>query len=85
MLIKLNEFNVKNLVLENSFKLRKSEAYKNIILSHDMSIEDITECRNLLVEKKKEITAKDDVNNWVVRVRGQPGEFHVVSYRRQNL
>ena len=85
LLIKLSGLIAKNLILENSFKLRRSELHKNVILSHDMSKEDREDCRKLLADKKREMSTKDNVDKWVFRLRGHPGEFHVVPHRRQNL
>ena len=85
VLIKFDNQSTKNLVLENSFSLRKSESYKMIILKQDLSIEDREQCRKLLDDKKKEIGLKDDINKWVFRIRGRPGSFHVLSYMKKNL
>ena len=85
VLVKFNNLCFKNLVFENSFKLRKSETFSRVILNNDLSKEDRELCSKLLREKKEEISKKDDVSKWVFRVRGQTGDYHVVSYRRQNL
>lgn len=85
VLLKFSNLCHKNLVFENSFKLRKSETFSRVILNNDLSKEDRELCSKLLKEKKEEISKKEDVSKWVFRVRGQPGDFHVVSYRRRNL
>lgn len=85
LLIKFNSFIDKNLIMENCSKLRRNEAYKSIMINHDLSKEDREEIRKLISEKKKEIALKEDINKWGLRVKGQPGEFYIVSYRRQNL
>ena len=56
-----------------------------VILNQDLSIEDRVECRKLLDDKKKEIVLKDDTNKWVFGIKGKPGNFYVLTYKKQNL
>ena len=37
----------------------------------------------MLEEKKREIEGKEDSKDWVFRVRGKPGSFYVVAFRKQ--
>ena len=85
VLVKFENQLVKNLVMENAPKLRRTEATKNIILGNDLSKEDRQECRRLLQEKKEEIRSKDDVSKWIFRIKGKVGDFHVIAFKKQNL
>ena len=85
ILVKFENQVQRNLVLQNCYKLKKSELFKRVILCQDLSKEDREECKRLLTNKKREIDSKDDASKWIFRVRGQPGNFHVVTYRRQSL
>ena len=77
ILIKLESFNLKNLILENAFKLKKSEAFSKVVLNHDMSKEDREECKKMLAAKQKEVDHKG-----AVRIRGWPGSFRAVANKR---
>ena len=82
LIVKFYSYTTKNMILENCFKLKKLQKFKSLVISHDLSNEDREHCR-LLIKKVKD--SKDDASKWVFRIRGQPGNFHVVTYRRQNL
>ena len=69
LLIKFESLETKNMVLDNSSRLKDSESFDKVILSLDLSKKD----KKLLAGSKK----------WVVRIRGQPGAFHANSYRRR--
>ena len=85
VLIKFENFSAKNIIMENAPRLRKKETTKNVILNNDLSDEDRRVCRELLAKKKEEIGGKEDINRWIFRIRGQPGEFRVLAYKKQNL
>ena len=85
VLIKFENHSIKNLVMENAPRLRRSESTRNVILSNDLSREDRQECRRLLQERKDEIGKKDDISKWIFRIKGKVGEFHVVAFKKQNL
>lgn len=85
VLIKFNSLGLKNLVFENTFRLKKSESFSKVILNNDLSKEDREKCSKLLQEKKDEIGKKEDTSKWVFRIRGQPGDFHAVAFRRRNF
>ena len=81
-IVKFYSYTTKNMILESCFKLKKLQKFKSLVISHDLTSEDREQCR-LLIKKVKD--SKDDASKWVFRIRGQPGNFHVVTYRRQNL
>lgn len=74
ILVKLESAILKNLILENAFKLKKSEAFNKVVLNHDMSKEDREECKKLMTEKQKKLDHKG-----TVRIRGWPGSFRAVA------
>lgn len=82
VLVKLENYTAKNLIMENSFKLKKSVTFKNVMLNHDMSKEEREECRKLISEKKHEISLKEDADCWGIRIKGQPGKFFAVTYKK---
>ncbi|ESO04292.1 hypothetical protein HELRODRAFT_172649 [Helobdella robusta] len=41
--------------------------------------------RKIFEEKKKEIGEKDDVSKWSFRLKGVPGDFYVIAFKKQNL
>lgn len=83
VLIKFDNLLTKSMVLDNSNKLKDSEVFNKVILSHDLSKEDREIYKKLFEDKLKEINLKGGSKKWVVRIRGEPGAFHTVAYRRR--
>lgn len=84
LLIKFDNLSTKNFILDNCYKLKESEQFRKVILNQDLSKEDREECKKLFDEKVKEINKKGGSSKWVVRIKGQPGAFHAVAYRRRS-
>ncbi|ESO07574.1 hypothetical protein HELRODRAFT_170120 [Helobdella robusta] len=61
VLIQFANINTKNLLLANCYKLKKSAIFNKVIVNHDLSKEERSNNRKLLEEKKKEISAKEDI------------------------
>ncbi|ESN98140.1 hypothetical protein HELRODRAFT_177383 [Helobdella robusta] len=72
ILIKLLNLTTKNLILENCFKLRRSKSFNGVYINHDLIKLDRDICKQLLDDKKKKIAVKDDINNWIFRIKRQP-------------
>ncbi|ESN91336.1 hypothetical protein HELRODRAFT_165358 [Helobdella robusta] len=72
ILIKLLNLTTKNLILENCFKLRRSKSFNGVYINHDLIKLDRDICKQLLDDKKKKIAEKDDINNWIFKIKGQP-------------
>ena len=83
LLIKFESLETKNMVLDNSRRLKDSESFNKVTLSLDMSKEDKEDCKKLLADKLKEVNEKGGSKKWVVRIRGQPGAFHDIACRRR--
>lgn len=83
VLVKFVNQSARDMVLDSSNKLKESEQFSKVILSLDLSKEDREECKKLFTEKVKEVNQKGGSNKWVVRIKGQPGAFHAVAYRRR--
>ena len=83
LLIKSESLETKNMVLDNSSRLKDSESFNKIILSLDLSKEDREDYKKLLADKLKEVNEKGESKKWVVRIRGQPGAFCAIAYRRR--
>ncbi|ESN99901.1 hypothetical protein HELRODRAFT_184371, partial [Helobdella robusta] len=84
VLVQFSNYTVKNLIL-NCAKLKKSLNFNKVIINHDLSREDRISNRKILEEKKKEIGEKDDVSKWSFRLKGVPGDFYVIAFKKQNL
>ena len=84
LLIKFESLETKNMVLDNSSRLKDSESFNKVILSLDLSKEDREDCKKLLADKLKEVNKKGGSKKWVLRIRGQRGRaFHAIVYRRR--
>ena len=83
LLIKFESLETKNMVLDNSNRLKDSESFNKVILSLDLSKEDREDRKKLLADKLKEVNEKGGSKKWIVRIRGQPGAFHAIAYRRR--
>ncbi|ESO11760.1 hypothetical protein HELRODRAFT_166789 [Helobdella robusta] len=70
--IQFANINTKNLLLANCYKLKKSAIFNNVIVNHDLSKEERSNNRKLLEEKRKEISAKEDITKWSFRLKGKP-------------
>ena len=73
LLIKFESLETKNMVLDNSRRLKDSDSFSKVMLSLDLSKEDREDCKQLLADKLKEIYEKGGSKKWVVRIRGRPG------------
>ena len=68
------------------YKLRNNEEFKNINVSHDMSVEERMKTK-LLLEEAKQKTMDLNTNdssgskNWIFRVRGPPWDQRIVKVR----
>ena len=83
LLIKFESLETKNMVLDNSSRLKDSESFNKVILSLNLSKEDREDRKKLLADKLKEVNKKGGSKKSVVRIRGQPGAFHDIAYRRR--
>ena len=81
MLVQFNSRLAKNLIMENLFKLKHLDSeFKNVIIAHDMTVNERQECRTLVDDAKK--TEEDTSGNYIYRVRGPPGAMSIVRLRR---
>ena len=82
-MIKFGSLETKNMVLDNSSRLKDRESFNKVILSLDLSKEDREDCTKLFADKLKEVNEKGGSKKLVVRIRGQKGAFHDIAYRRR--
>ena len=73
LLIKFESLETKNMVLDNSRKLKDSESFNKVILSLDLSKEDMEDCKKLLADKLNEVNENGRSKKWVVRIRTTSG------------
>ena len=85
LLIKFESLETKNVVLDNSRRLKDSESFSKVILSPDLSKEDREDCKKLLADKLKEVNQKVGSKKWFVRIRGQSGAFHWVQKKSSKM
>ena len=83
LLIKFGSLETKNMVLDNSSRLKDRESFNKVILSLDLSKEDREDCTKLFADKLKEVNEKGGSKKLVVRIRGQKGAFHDIAHRRR--
>ena len=70
LLIKFESLETKNMVLDNSSRLKDSESFNKIIISLDLSKEDMEDCKKLIADKLKEVNEKGGSKKWIVGIRG---------------
>ncbi|ESN90927.1 hypothetical protein HELRODRAFT_182519 [Helobdella robusta] len=71
VLVQFSNYTVKNLILNNCTKLKKSLNFNKVIINHDLSREDKISNSKILEERKKEIGEKDDVSRWQTEGRAR--------------
>jgi len=81
ILIQLGSHNVKNLVMENLYKLKSlPERFKSVVIAHDMTKRERDECKTLVESAK--LKNANEAGEWVYRVRGPPGRMKIVQFRK---
>lgn len=66
----------KNYLMNNLYYIRKT-SYKDVVISHDMTLKERDQCKQLVEEaKKKEL--EEQSWEWIFRVRGLPGQMKVM-------
>ena len=81
LMIQFREKTQKNRVMESLHKLRNAESkFKNISVTHDLTINERAECKSLLAEAKQKQTQESGEYLW--RVRGLPGQLKLVKLRK---
>jgi hypothetical protein len=81
LLIEFTNSHVKNVVMENVTKLSyATEEFKGVTISHDMTIKEREQCRELVEEAKKK--ESEETGNFIYRVRGLPGQMKIVRIRK---
>lgn len=83
LMVKFKEKTIKNLVMESVSKLRNAELYfKNVSISHDLTLTDRNECKKLLAEAKEK--EEQETGEFVWRVRGQPGSLKLLKLKKRS-
>jgi hypothetical protein len=70
----------KNYLMESLYRLKKS-SFKDLVISHDMTLLERDQCKKMVQEAKNKETA-DLSGEWIYRVRGLPGLMKVVKWRK---
>lgn len=82
LLIQFSEILHKNVLMENTYKLKDAEPLlKSMIVTHDLTKIERDECKKLVEEAKMRENA-DSSGEWLYRVRGPPGKMRIVKLRR---
>ena len=68
LLIQLSSGMLKNNIMETTFKLRKAEEFKHVIITHDMTKAEREQCKNLVAEAK-DCEAQEASGEYIYRVR----------------
>ena len=82
LFIQLSSGMLKNNIMETTFKLRKVEKFKHIIVAHDMTKMEREECKRLVGEAK-EREAQETTGEYIYRVRGPPGGMKIVKLKKR--
>jgi hypothetical protein len=70
----------KNYLMNHLAGLKRS-AFKDISISHDMTIAEREQCKEMVMEAKRK-ESSDTSGEWIYRVRGLPGHMKVVRWRK---
>lgn len=71
----------KNYLMNNLYNIRKT-SFKDLVITHDMTIKERDQCKKLVEEAKlKEQT--ETSGEWKFRVRGPPGQMRVVKLKNK--
>jgi hypothetical protein len=77
ILIQLRERGIKNRVMESLYKLKHAEdKFKNVSITHDLTLQERSECKALVIEAKSK--QDEEKGEWLWRVRGAPGLMKIV-------
>ena len=82
LLIQLSSSMLKNHVMETSFRLSKSEKFRHVVISHDMTEQEREQCKRLVVEAKDR-ESREGSGEFIYRVRGQPGAMKIVKLKKR--
>lgn len=81
LLVQCREKTFKNRIMECLHKLRNAELkFKNISVTHDLTLNERTECKALVEEAKKK--QADETGEYLWRVRGLPGQLKVIKLKK---
>ena len=83
LMIQLHSAMTKNYIMQNTWKLKEAPSnLKGLIVCHDLTIKEREECKKLVEEAKTRET-DDLTGEWIYRVRGTPGKWRIVKWRRR--
>ena len=83
LLVEFREGTLKNQVIENLSNLRYAEEkHKRISVTHDMTIGEREQCKEL-VKQCKTKQLQDQSGEWIFKVRGPPGDMRIVKLKRK--
>ena len=84
ILIQLRERGIKNRVMESLYKLKHAEdKFKNVSITHDLTIQERSECKALVIEAKSK--QHEEKGEWLWRVRGAPGLMKIVRIPKRSI
>ena len=83
LMVQCKEKSDKNKIMESLYKLRSAEPiFKNISITHDLSISERKECKTLVAEAKKKQLEESGEYLW--RVRGPPGQIKLIKLKKRH-
>ena len=81
LMVKFKERTLKNRIMENMFRLKDSEQkFKNISVTHDLTLNERGELKTLLEEAKKK--QSEETGEYLWRVRGLPGQLKLIRLKK---
>lgn len=82
LLVCLSSGMLKNHIMETTFKLRKTEKFKDVVISHDMTKLEREQCKKTC-SRCKTAGSPRTFGEFIFRVRGSPGNMKVVKLRKR--
>ena len=68
--------------MESLYKLKQAEEkFKNVSITHDLTLQERTECKALVLEAKRK--QDEEEGEWLWRVRGAPGLIKTVRFPKR--
>lgn len=81
-MIEFNEGTTKNYIMNHLKRLNSNEQFKGIVINHDMTPQERSECKQLVAEARDREDS-DESGEYHYRVRGLPGNLKIVRLKKR--
>ena len=83
LLVSVDSEETKKKIFSRLYKLKETNQYLNISMSHDMTKDERTKTKLLVEEAKLKTNDDQDSKNWIFKVRGPPWDQRIQRVRRR--